>query len=190
MATKATSGLIDMIRNGQRMTQGQMLKLTLQLSMPAIMAQVSNVAMQYIDASMVGRLGAEDSAAIGIISTTTWLFSGVASAIATGFAVQVAHSIGGNNAEKARSVFRQSLTVCVIAGLVMASIGCSISHWLPIWLGGEAGVCESHILFCHLLGMPAGDCAQLPWGKHAQVQRQHELAEHNEPADVCARCGI
>lgn len=142
MATKATSGLIDMIRNGQRMTQGQMLKLTLQLSMPAIMAQVSNVAMQYIDASMVGRLGAEDSAAIGIISTTTWLFSGVASAIATGFAVQVAHSIGGNNAEKARSVFRQSLTVCVIAGLVMASIGCSISHWLPIWLGGEAGVCE------------------------------------------------
>ena len=97
MATKATSGLIDMIRNGQHMTQGQMLKLTLQLSMPAIMAQVSNVAMQYIDASMVGRLGAEDSASIGIISTTTWLFSGVASAIATGFAVQVAHSIGGKN---------------------------------------------------------------------------------------------
>lgn len=141
MARDRDTSLIAKIRNGEEMTLGQQLSLTAQLSMPAIMAQVSNVAMQYIDASMVGQLGAEDSAAIGIISTTTWLFSGVASAIATGFAVQVAHCIGANNTEKARSVFRQSLTVCMIAGLVMTVIGCSISPWLPIWLGGDAGVC-------------------------------------------------
>lgn len=138
----ASNRLIDKIRLGEEMTLTERLRLTAQLSMPAMMAQVSNVAMQYIDAAMVGRLGAEDSAAVGIVSTTTWLFGGVANAIATGFSVQVAHSIGANDPKKARSVLRQSLTVCLIAGLVMGAIGCSISHWLPIWLGGEQGVCQ------------------------------------------------
>ena len=142
MATEATSGLIDMIRNGQSMTRGQKLKLTLQLSTPAIMAQVSNVAMQYIDTSMVGRLGAESSAAIGIVATTIWLLSGVSSAIATGVAVQVAHQIGANDHAKARQVLRQALVVCTLAGTALAALGCSISQSLPQWLGGEPEVCR------------------------------------------------
>lgn len=142
MATEATSGLIDMIRNGQSMTRGQKLKLTLQLSTPAIMAQVSNVAMQYIDTSMVGRLGAESSAAIGIVATTIWLLSGVSSAIATGFAVQVAHQIGANDHAKARQVLRQALVVCTLAGIALAALGCGISQSLPQWLGGEPEVCR------------------------------------------------
>ena len=47
------------------MSFGQQLKLTVMLSLPAMLAQLSSILMQYIDASMVGRLGADDSAAIG-----------------------------------------------------------------------------------------------------------------------------
>ena len=36
---------------------GRRLGLTLSLSLPAMLAQLSGIAMQYIDASMVGRLG-------------------------------------------------------------------------------------------------------------------------------------
>ena len=50
--------------------------LTAQLSWPAIMAQLSSILMQYIDAAMVGRLGADDSAAVGLVSTSLWLFWG------------------------------------------------------------------------------------------------------------------
>ena len=67
------------------MTLGQQLRLTAYLSVPAIMAQVSSIAMQYIDASMVGSLGANAAASIGLVSTTTWLFWGLCAAAATGF---------------------------------------------------------------------------------------------------------
>ena len=55
---RETDYLLSLIRNGEKMTLGQQLRLTAYLSVPAIMAQVSSIAMQYIDASMVGSLGA------------------------------------------------------------------------------------------------------------------------------------
>ena len=63
--------LLSLIRDGRKLTWGQQLRLTALLSAPAIMAQLSSIAMQYIDASMVGSLGANASASIGLVSTTT-----------------------------------------------------------------------------------------------------------------------
>ena len=65
------------------------------LSLPAILTQITTIAMQYIDSAMVGALGANASAAIGLVATTTWLFGGINYEIAAGFSVQVAHHIGG-----------------------------------------------------------------------------------------------
>lgn len=41
------------------------------LSLPAILTQITTIAMQYIDSAMVGALGANASAAIGLVATTT-----------------------------------------------------------------------------------------------------------------------
>lgn len=71
-----TDILLDLIRDGRPMTLRQQLRLTIELSVPAIIAQLSSIIMQYIDAAMVGRIGAEASASIGLVSTTTWLFWG------------------------------------------------------------------------------------------------------------------
>ena len=57
--------LLAMIREGRTMSAGQKVRLAVMLSVPAVVAQLSSIVMQYIDASMVGSLGAEASAAIG-----------------------------------------------------------------------------------------------------------------------------
>ena len=133
--------LIDLIKNGERMTLRQQVKLTIALSTPAILAQLSSIIMQYIDASMVGSLGAHDSAAIGLVSSSTWLMGGLMSAAAMGFTVQVAHHIGANSSHDARSVLRQSLITCLIFSVTLALIGVAISKPLPHWLGGSDEIC-------------------------------------------------
>ena len=55
--------LLAMIREGRTMSAGQKVRLAVMLSVPAVVAQLSSIVMQYIDASMVGSLGAEASAA-------------------------------------------------------------------------------------------------------------------------------
>lgn len=141
--------LLQMIRDGHDMTRQDMLRLTFFLSAPAMLAQLSDIIMQYIDASMVGSLGAEASASIGIVSTSIWLMGGLCGAAAVGFSVQVAHAIGAKDFEGARSVVRQSILACLIWGCVLAAIGCSISPYLPVWLGGNESIHhDASLYFC------------------------------------------
>ena len=136
MKKDKTDSLLLLIRNGQAMTLRQQLRLTVELSIPSIVAQISAIAMQYIDAAMVGRLGAGAAASIGLVSTTTWLFWGTCSAAATGFSVQVAHHVGASHLAEARAVLRQAILSVSIFSLALAGIGALISGSLPVWLGG------------------------------------------------------
>ena len=132
--------LLDLIRDGRPMTLRQQLRLTVELSVPAIIAQLSSIIMQYIDAAMVGRIGAEASASIGLVSTTTWLFWGLCTAAATGFSVQVAHKVGAGDLKGARMILLQSLAGTLVFSLLLAILGASISSSLPAWLGGDVSI--------------------------------------------------
>ena len=85
--------LLKRIREGEPLTTSQEVRLAAALSVPAILSQLSTIVMEYIDASMVGMLGASSSASIGLVSTSIWLLGGIVSAAAIGFSVQVAHKM-------------------------------------------------------------------------------------------------
>ena len=132
--------LLEQLRSGAELSRQEQVRLIAQLSLPAIMAQLSHIVMQYIDASMVGRLGATASASIGLMASSTWLFNGMCQAAVTGFTVQVAQRIGAGEQREARAVQKLAFLVAVGFALVLALAGASVSGWLPGWLGGEAGL--------------------------------------------------
>lgn len=107
------------------------------LSLPAILTQITTIAMQYIDSAMVGGLGANASAAIGLVSTSTWLLSGMIYAVSAGFSVQVAHEIGAENDIGARSVVKHGLWAALVVSGLSCLLGVALSGPLPVWLGGE-----------------------------------------------------
>ena len=129
--------LLLRIREGGKLTNNDQLQLVALLSIPAIIAQLSNILMNYIDAAMTGTLGANASASIGLVSTTLWLFWSVIGCSTTGFSVQVAHRIGANDFKGARDIFRQSLSASLIISVLTAIIGVCIAWHLPGWLGAE-----------------------------------------------------
>lgn len=134
--------LLGRIRNGQPLALGQQVRLTLLLCGPAILAQLASVLLQFIDASMVGSLGANPSASIGLVSTTTWIFGGFAMATSQGFSVQVAHLIGSNDFAGARKVLRQGLTSVIFFSLFLSLAGLAIAGPLPHWLGGSPDITD------------------------------------------------
>ncbi len=134
------SDLSAVLRQSGPLTFGRQVRMVALLSWPAIMAQLSSILMEYIDASMVGSLGAAPAASIGLVATTTWLFWGLGSALSTGFSVQVAHLVGAGNSEQARNVFRQALISVTALGLLLAATGVAISGPLPQWIGGNPDI--------------------------------------------------
>ena len=129
--------LLQRIRDHAHLSGRQQLNLAFILSIPSMLAQASIILMEYIDASMVGSLGAHASAAIGLVSTTIWLFGGLTHSASTGFYVQVAHRIGAGEWAEARHVLRQSFISCLSFSVGLSVIGVLISSRLPGWLGGE-----------------------------------------------------
>lgn len=122
-------------------TLAPQLRLVWQLSLPAILTQITTIAMQYIDSAMVGALGADASAAIGLVASSTWLFGGVTTAVSAGFSVQVAHRIGAGEDTEARTVVRHGLAAALTLAALLALLGLGICRQLPCWLGGGAEIC-------------------------------------------------
>ena len=145
--------LLSYIRDGKTMTQGEKLRLIVSLSIPSILAQISATVMFFIDASMVGHLGAKATAAIGLVETTTWLLGGLASAANMGFSVQVAHFIGANDFKAARRVLRQSLVCCFLWSLMLSLASIAVHSYLPYWLGGSEEIAHDASLYFMIIGV-------------------------------------
>ena len=144
---KEKRDLASVIQGKQPVGRLEQLRLAVSLSIPAIVAQISAIVMQYIDASMVGSLGALPAASIGLVTTSTWIFFGLCSACSVGFSVQVAHLLGAGNAKGAREVLRQALVAALFYSFLLAGVGVAISWDLPAWLGGEPAIRHNASLY-------------------------------------------
>ncbi|MBO6140344.1 MAG: MATE family efflux transporter [Ruminococcus sp.] len=126
------------------------------LSIPAILAEISSIIMQYIDAAMVGHIGAHATAAIGLVSTTTWLIGGLCISSATGFSVQIAQLCGAKRYEDASGVFKQALKCCMVFGLLLMGAALAVSRPLPSLLRGDRALYDdaSAYFFIFALALP------------------------------------
>lgn len=150
--------LLELVRNNLPMTGKQQFRLSMLLAIPAILAQFSSVLMQYIDASMVGRLGANPAASIGLVSTSTWIMNGFFMAVMSGFSVLVAHKCGAKDFHGAKDVVRKGLFSVFIFTCFLSVIGIILSKPLPVWLGGNREIINDASLYFFIFAvfMPIG----------------------------------
>ena len=134
--------LLMQIRNGETLSTSEKIYLTAVLSFPAILAQIVSIVMQYIDAAMVGHLGENASASIGLISTSTWLVGGTSMAAVSGFSIQVAQAIGAKKYKYARKLMWQSYFIVLGLALILMLGGFIIAPVLPKMLGGSADIVD------------------------------------------------
>ena len=148
---------IDSLRAGATPTRRAMAMTVLALSTPAILAELSTTLMQYIDAGMVGSLGAHATAAIGVVESTIWLMDGLAMSAAAGFTVQVAQLVGAGRDREAHDVFRQGIVVIALFGSLLAIAGALVAGRLPVWMGGDPSLyadASGYFLICSLALIP------------------------------------
>ena len=124
------------------MSGGEQFRLTFLLAWPSILAQLSMCLMSYIDAAMVGRLGSAQAAAIGLVSSTTWILGSFCYGNSSGFSVQVAHRCGARDFAGARRIFRHGFFITLALSLLLLLLGVGIHGALPRWLGGTPEILE------------------------------------------------
>lgn len=143
--------LLHALRGGEDLTRRQQLKLVVLLGGPAMMAQMAGILMQYIDASMVARLGAGAMGSIGLVCSSLWLAMGLCSALATGFYVMASHRVGARKYGEARRVMNVSIPASLAWSIGLGVLGWVIAPWLPVWLGGDAMICADATKYFRIL---------------------------------------
>lgn len=126
-----------LLKSNPHLSFRQKINFVWALSIPGIIAQISSILMQYIDAAMVGNLGENASAAIGLVASSTWVLGSLVHASSIGYTVQVAHAVGAGNQQKAKDIFLESILKCLLFSTILTILGVFISKFLPIWLGAE-----------------------------------------------------
>ena len=135
--------LLCKLRDGEVLSGYEQIMLIVRLSMPAVMAQLSSIIMQYIDASMVGRLGASGAASIGLVTSCTWMFGGLCTAAVTGFTVQVAQKIGAGEFALARNIMKLGYIFAIGFSFILSAVGSVMSFYLPGILGADVSIAEN-----------------------------------------------
>lgn len=138
MGERREETLLRDLREGRPMPGRARAALVALLAVPTVLSELSTILMEYIDAAMVGRLGATGAAAIGLVASSTWLFWGLMRGATTGFSVQVAQQIGAGEFRRARATMMQGFAVSLVAASALGLFGAAVSRALPYWLGGGA----------------------------------------------------
>ena len=145
--------LEHVMHSKQETTLAQRLSVVLRLSVPTILAMISEIIMQYIDSAMVGSLGAGASASIGLVASSTWLIGNLIMACAYGFTVQIAQSVGAQNHDRARSIFRQSILVSLLFSLILLVVCFAVSAHLPSWLHGDPALYQNAVRYFRIYAL-------------------------------------
>lgn len=148
---------LELLRDGKALSRRQMLLLIGQLSLPAILAQISNIVMEYIDASMVGHLGSSEAASIGLVASSTWLLGCLCYAVSPGFTVQIAHAIGAKRDVRARNLVKVGLLFGLCFSALLTAFGIFMHDKIPGMLGADASLHQNASTYFLIiaLGVPA-----------------------------------
>lgn len=143
----------EAMRNGQSIPVKNQTALIIALSVPAILEQLVMTMMSYIDTAMVGSLGPEATASIGVVSSSIWLLNGITNAVAVGFSVQVAQYLGAGREKDSRSVLCQAILFNALFGMTMSLLTTYLSRYVPVLLGADVKIRPSASAYFRIVGM-------------------------------------
>ena len=114
--------------------------IVLALAWPTMLEQVLQVAAQYVDSAMVGRLGAVATATVGATVTINWMVGSTVSALAVGFLAFIAREYGAERYENASRAVGQSVLAVLVSGLGFMAITLSLSPFVPGWMNADEAI--------------------------------------------------
>ena len=107
------------------------------LSWPTVVEQALQTVVQFADSAMVGRIGAQASASVGMTTSVTWLVNAPLFAMGVGVLATIARASGAGDTDTAKRAASQSILLALVIGVCVGALTLAVSPFLPTWLGAD-----------------------------------------------------
>ncbi len=124
------------------------------IALPTMLEQIMSVFMQYVDTAMVGRLGANATAAVSTSTTITWLVGSIPSAFGVAAMTLIAQALGSGEKKAIRRIAAVSLGFALIVGLILELICLTVSPFVAGWMGASAEVAPEATAYFFWISLP------------------------------------
>lgn len=124
------------------------------VALPTMLEQILSVLMQYVDTAMVGRLGADATAAVSTSTTITWLIGSIPVAFGVGAMTQIAQAIGSGEKHKISQVAKVSLVFAVGVGIIIEAICMAVAPFVAGWMGASEEVAPAATRYFFWISVP------------------------------------
>lgn len=112
----------------------QIFKNLIVLALPAMIEEMLNTLLLYVDTAMVGHLGEKATAAVSCTTTVTWLVNCIPYAISAAFLALISRSCGAGDEEECKRLSGQAFSLSVIIGLIMTFVCCLLANVVPVFM--------------------------------------------------------
>lgn len=117
-------------------------KKIIALAWPAILANLMYTVVSLIDLIMVGSLGAEAVAAVGLGGLLIWISYGVMASVATGTTALVARFIGAGDKRSSEKVLAQSFVLVAVFSVFITAAALLYAERILAFIGAAKAVAE------------------------------------------------
>lgn len=131
------------------------IKAIFMLAVPAIIENVSQVFIGVVDFYLVGKLGTEAIAAVGVTNLTMNIYISFFLALGIGTTAMVARFIGAKDYRSAKSALKLSLMMSIAIGLFFGLVNLIFSKRILLLLGGEEKVIEYALPYFLSVAVPS-----------------------------------
>lgn len=131
-----------------------MLPVIFALAWPTMLEQAMSTAVQYVDAAMVGRLGAAATAAVGVTTTINWMIGSTVSALGVGFLSFIARAYGAGDKQRAARTSGQAVLAALLSGLVFTALPLALFRKVPVWMQADPAFQDTAAWYFFILYTP------------------------------------
>ena len=128
-------------------------RLVLRLAWPCVLENLTVIMISFVDAAMIGVLGPEATAAVGVNASPSWLLNGLVQALGVGGTAIVARLIGAGERDEAGRVsglvFRMALAVSAFLMVLMLFAAPAV----PVIMNADPAIREEATAYMRYLAL-------------------------------------
>ncbi|MET3698468.1 putative MATE family efflux protein [Bacillus oleivorans] len=136
-------------------TAKQKVMVILSLAVPAMIENILQTVVGFVDTLFVARLGLNEVTAVGIANTIIAVYMAIFLAIGVGASSLIARSIGAGDLAKAKGYAKQSTWISIVIGIIFGIISYFFAEPLLTLMGAEPEVLKDGVIYFRIVAVPS-----------------------------------
>ncbi|MDK8643852.1 MULTISPECIES: MATE family efflux transporter [Bacillaceae] len=136
-------------------TKKQKVSVILALAVPAMIENILQTVVGFVDTLFVSKLGLNEVTAVGVANAVLAVYIAIFMALGVGTSSLIARNIGAGDLEKAKLIARQSSILSGIFGVLFGIVTYFFSEPLLRLMGAESNVLADGITYFRIVAIPS-----------------------------------